>query len=60
MEYWYNVETKQVETDENRSESVDLLGPFPTRAEAEQALESAHRRTESWDQADEEWSADAD
>jgi hypothetical protein len=60
MAYWYNVSTRQVETDETRSESVDVLGPFATREDAEQALESARRRTESWDDADEKWADDAD
>jgi hypothetical protein len=58
MAFWYNVTTKQVEIDDNRSEAVDVLGPFATRAEAEQALESAKRRTKSWDDADVKWEDD--
>ena len=55
MAYWYNVKTGVVETDANRSQSGDLLGPYPTHADAERALEHAHERTDAWeaDEADE-------
>lgn len=33
----------------------DRLGPYASREEAEQALVTAQRRTEAWDEADEEW-----
>ena len=58
MAFWYNVATKQVETDDKRSQSVDLLGPFATRDEAEQALESAHARTDKLEAEDAEWEGD--
>ena len=31
MPYWYNVDTGQVETDDNRSQDDKVLGPYPTR-----------------------------
>lgn len=58
MAFWYNVATKLVETDDNRSQSVDLLGPFATRNEAERAFESAHARTEKLDAEDKAWEGD--
>jgi len=31
------------------------MGPYPTREEAAQALESARRRTEAWDEDERRW-----
>ena len=53
-EYWYNTESGQVE-EGKRSSWTNLLGPFATRAEAEQALSTAKARNEEWDREDEEW-----
>ena len=53
QEYWYNVTTKQVE-EGHRSSWQDLMGPYATRAEAEQALAKAAARTEAWDREDEQ------
>jgi hypothetical protein len=47
--YWYNTRTGQVEEDAERSKVKDLLGPYPTRAEAERALEKVRERNEAWD-----------
>jgi hypothetical protein len=55
MPFWYNVSTHQVETDDNRSAGVDVLGPFDTREEAEAAIETAHKRTEIADEEDAVW-----
>ena len=57
-EYYFNTRTGQVEEIADKSQSKDLLGPYATRAEAEQALESAHKRTEDWDREDREWRGD--
>jgi hypothetical protein len=51
-QYWYNVSTKQVE-EGHRSSWKDLMGPYATRAEAENALARAAARTEAWDREDE-------
>ena len=53
-EYWFNTETNAVE-EGRRSSWTNLMGPYGTRAEAEQALESAKSRSESWDKEDEDW-----
>lgn len=60
MAYWYNIATKQVETDENRSSSDDLMGPYDTEAEAGNALEGAAKNTEAWDAEDRAWDANSD
>ena len=52
MSFWYNVSTHQVETDENRGPSGDLLGPFQTRQQAERAVDTAHARVEKSDRDD--------
>lgn len=54
MEYYYNISTKAVE-EGKCGDPRYLLGPYPSRAEAEQALAKAAERTEAWDEADQEW-----
>jgi hypothetical protein len=54
-QFWFNTRTGQVETDENKGQSKDLLGPYATEAEAAHALDTARRRTESWDEDDRRW-----
>jgi hypothetical protein len=54
-QFWFNVTTGHVEETENKSQSKDLLGPYPTRAEAEHALQTARERTEKWDEEDRRW-----
>ncbi len=58
MAYWYNVMTRQVETDDSRSRAADVLGPYATREEAERAIETAHARTDNWEREDESGDAD--
>ncbi len=55
MQYWYDVTTGQVQTDEDRGADVDVLGPYDTAEEAARALETAHERTEKWDAEDRAW-----
>ena len=51
-EFYFNVATHEVE--EGRvSNWARRMGPYPTREAAEQALETAARRTEAWDADDE-------
>jgi hypothetical protein len=56
-QFWFNTVTGKVETDENKGQSKDLLGPYATEAEAGQALDSARRRTEAWDEEDRRWNS---
>ena len=47
-EYWYNVQTHQVEEDA-MSDWSQLIGPYKTREEAEHALEKVKARNETWE-----------
>lgn len=58
MPYWYNVKTRAVESDEERSAAQDLLGPFATIELARSALTAAHERNDDADRADADWSDD--
>lgn len=60
MAYWYNVEKGLVETDENKSQGADLMGPYDSQEAAAGALESARKRTEAWDEEDRAWDDDAE
>jgi hypothetical protein len=57
VSYWYNTATGQVETDEDRGQAKDVMGPYETREEAARALQTAHERTEKWDEEDRQWNA---
>ncbi len=53
-EYWFNTRTRQVE-EGHQSDWANLMGPYPTRADAERALDKARENTERWDREDKEW-----
>ncbi len=55
QQFWFNVRTNTVETVADKSQSKDLLGPYPTREAAQNALSTAHERTEQWDAEDRKW-----
>jgi len=55
MAYWYNLNSGQVETDDNKSQGDDVMGPYDTEGEAAAALETARARTEQWDEEDRAW-----
>lgn len=55
QQFWFNVATGTVETVEDKSQSKNLLGPYPTREEAQDALQTAQRRTEKWDEDERKW-----
>jgi hypothetical protein len=54
-QFWYNTQTGQVETDEDKGQGKDLMGPYPSREEASNALSAARQRTEAWDEDDRRW-----
>jgi len=54
IEYYFNARTKMVEKG-HLSSWEDLMGPYDTREEAEQALETAKKRSQSWDDEDDNW-----
>ena len=46
MPYWFNVDTGQVETDDNRSQDANVMGPYDSHDAAANALETARANTE--------------
>ncbi|MDQ1295792.1 MAG: hypothetical protein QG608_3679 [Actinomycetota bacterium] len=56
--YWYNLRTGQVETIVDKSQSKDLLGPYPTYEAALRALQTARERTTAWDEDNRRWDED--
>jgi hypothetical protein len=52
MVFWYNIESGQVEPDESKSQSADLMGPYDTEEQARNALQTAAEKTAAWDEED--------
>ena len=52
-EYWYNVNTHEIEED-RLSDWSQLIGPFITRDEADHALEKVRARKEAWEKDDDD------
>lgn len=50
--YWYNTRSGEVEAGP-QSLSIDRIGPFSTRAEAERAPEVVAERSRKWSEEDE-------
>ena len=49
--FWFDVSTGQVD-EGHKAPAANLMGPYPTREAAEQALEKARARTAAWDEED--------
>jgi hypothetical protein len=54
-QFWYNLRTGTVESEYDKSQGKDLMGPYPSQSDAELALAKAQRRTEEWDEEDRRW-----
>ncbi|MGL5858055.1 MAG: hypothetical protein ACRC35_06565 [Angustibacter sp.] len=54
-QFYFNTRTGQVEELARKSQGKHLLGPYPTREQAQHALDQARQRTEDWDRDDREW-----
>ena len=54
QQFWFNTRTKAVEQG-RQSHYSDLMGPYASRAEAEQALGTAAARNDAWDDQDDRW-----
>jgi hypothetical protein len=52
MPYWFNVRTREVveHNDPGRARGEELMGPYETPEAAADALETARKRTEAWDE----------
>lgn len=59
MQWFYNVITKQVEQRED-GKGTDHLGPYPTRAAAENALASVKAREQRLNAEDAAWTGRAE
>lgn len=58
IEYWFNVRTGQVEEGAQSSWN-QLLGPYPTREAASQALQRVKENNEAWEEeTSEHWDDD--
>ncbi|MDI1464435.1 hypothetical protein QEZ54_26025 [Catellatospora sp. KI3] len=55
-QYFWCVAHHRVETGKDRCPAKNLLGPYGTAAEAEQALQRVQERNEQWDEDDARWS----
>jgi len=52
--FYYNLKTHQVE-EEGQSKAKDLLGPYPDRQSAANALQAVHDRELKLSEQDREW-----
>ncbi len=52
--YWDLERQRAVPADE-RGHADHMLGPYPTKGEAENWKHTVEQRNEAWDDADEEW-----
>jgi hypothetical protein len=55
QQFWFNVATGKVQTNYDKGQGKNLMGPYATAEAAEHALQSAHERTEQWDEEDRRW-----
>lgn len=55
--YWFCVKHHRVEDKSDICPPIDRLGPYESRAAAEQALQTAEQRNEDWEN-DPDWNDD--
>jgi hypothetical protein len=48
-QWWYDLTTKSVVSDDNTTKAADRLGPYPSREAAEHALQQVEQRNEAYD-----------
>ncbi|MGE9807151.1 MULTISPECIES: methionine aminopeptidase [unclassified Janibacter] len=60
MGFWFNINTGQVETDDNKGPSENLMGPYESEADARNAIATAAEKTEQWDDEDRAWEGDTE
>jgi len=56
--YFWCLRHNRVESDDNVCAARNRLGPYPTAAEAERALEQVAERNAEWDAEDARWAGD--
>jgi hypothetical protein len=57
--YYWCLRHNRVETDANVCAERYRLGPYPTAAEAEHALQTVAERNAAWDAEDARWNGEA-
>jgi hypothetical protein len=57
--YYWCLRHNRVETDDNACAERYRLGPYPTAAEAERALDRVAERNAEWDAEDARWSGES-
>jgi hypothetical protein len=58
--YYWCLKHKRVETDDDKCDVTNLLGPYGTREEAVRALDTVRQRNDAWEAEDERWSGERD
>jgi len=56
-DWWFDLKTKTAVQDRKAGKASERLGPYPTREEAERALEKVQERNEAYDN-DPRWNDD--
>lgn len=56
--YWWCLRHHRVETDANMCPAGRQLGPFPSAAEAQHALDRVRERNDEWDAEDARWAGE--
>ncbi|WP_375430468.1 SPOR domain-containing protein [uncultured Friedmanniella sp.] len=56
-QWWYDLTTKSAVQDSRAGKSADRLGPYPSREDAERALEKVAERNDTFDH-DPRWNDD--
>jgi hypothetical protein len=56
-DWWFDLKTRTPVQDTKAGKATDRLGPYPTREEAERALEKVEERNEAYDN-DPRWNDD--
>ena len=59
-EWYWDLERKVAVPADERGPGDHMLGPYPTRGEAENWKAIVESRNETWDDADEEWNESED
>lgn len=58
-DFYWCVKHGRVESGDQLCAAQERLGPYPSRGEAEQALEKVKQRNEEWDAEDARWEGEA-
>jgi hypothetical protein len=57
-QYFWCTRHHRVETEADVCPAVYVLGPYPSRADAERALQTVQERNEAWDEEDARWAGE--